>query len=160
MAGNLGSEPSPGVAEPTIVSGFRHQAAIAGITVIGVTVLLISLLTERYRRGWPIDIERPYRASTPEFRVDINQAEWAELTILPNISETMARRVVAYRESHGPFINADDLLGVRGIGPRTLAGLKPYLLPIVPETAAGEGAVELGRTEGHGPDNRVSPARE
>lgn len=50
--------------------------------------------------------------------------------MLPGLGETLAKRIVASRESEGPFRDHDDLRRVRGIGPRTLERIRPYLLPI------------------------------
>jgi competence protein ComEA len=49
---------------------------------------------------------------------------------LPDVGETLARRIIESRDAAGPFGDHDDLLRVRGIGPRTLERLKPYLLPM------------------------------
>ena len=42
----------------------------------------------------------------------------------------MARRIVDSRQTGGAFRDHDDLRRVRGIGPRTLEKLKPFLLPM------------------------------
>jgi competence protein ComEA len=42
----------------------------------------------------------------------------------------MARRIVESRQATGEFRDHDDLRRVRGIGPRTLEKMKPYLLPM------------------------------
>jgi competence protein ComEA len=39
----------------------------------------------------------------------------------------LARRIVEHREAKGLFRQLDDLLQVKGIGPRLLARLKPHL---------------------------------
>ena len=65
-----------------------------------------------------------------QYAVDINVATWPELAQLPQIGETLARRIVESRESEGPFRDHEDLLRVRGIGPKTLEGIEPYLLPM------------------------------
>ncbi|MFM7289968.1 MAG: helix-hairpin-helix domain-containing protein, partial [Planctomycetia bacterium] len=41
-----------------------------------------------------------------------------------------ARRIVDHRRAHGPFATLDDLLDVPGIGPATLAAMRPHLRPI------------------------------
>lgn len=82
-------------------------------------------------QGRQIEIDR----ATPQsvaFEVDLNTAAWPELSVLPNIGETLARRIVESREAEGPFTEVDDLQRVRGIGPRTLEQLRPYLRPIAP----------------------------
>ena len=72
------------------------------------------------------------------FQVDINTAGWPELTQLPDLGETLARRIVQSREQDGPFRDLDDLRRVRGIGPKTMDSLRPYLRPM-PNQAAVAG---------------------
>ena len=79
--------------------------------------------------GRTIDIERaePIAIDT---RIDVNRAEWPELALLPNIGEQLAKRIVADRTDRGPFKDQEDLLRVKGIGPKTLETLRPYLSPL------------------------------
>lgn len=48
--------------------------------------------------------------------VNINTATAKQLQTLPGIGETLALRIVAYREEHGNFSSVADLLNVTGIG--------------------------------------------
>jgi competence protein ComEA len=57
-------------------------------------------------------------------RIDLNRAGPTELDALPGIGPVLAGRIVAHRELHGPFRRAEDLLAVRGIGPRLLERLR------------------------------------
>ena len=57
--------------------------------------------------------------------VDLNQATLSELERLPRVGPALAKRIVAYREAHGPFRSLEDLRHVRGIGPATIALLTP-----------------------------------
>lgn len=59
--------------------------------------------------------------------LDINAASVAELEALPNIGEVLAERIVAYRETHGPFTTVDDLLLVDGVSPGDLEALRPLI---------------------------------
>ncbi len=61
-------------------------------------------------------------------------ADWPEFAQLPDIGETLARRIVESRVEQGPYADHDQLLRVRGIGPRTLERMRPYLRPM-PEAA-------------------------
>ena len=62
------------------------------------------------------------------------------MCLMPGIGEQLARRIVAERTTGGPFRDWDDLRRVRGIGPRTLEGMRPYLLPMPDwEATAGDG---------------------
>lgn len=60
------------------------------------------------------------------FEVRVNQADWPELTLLPHIGEVLARRIVEYRQEHGPFQSVEELQQVKGIGPKTVRRIKPY----------------------------------
>jgi competence protein ComEA len=89
-------------------------------------------------RGELIEIDRA-EPLTARYLVDLNAAEWPELAELPEIGETLARRIVESRTAAGPFGDHEDLLRVQGIGPRTLDKLRPYLLPMPDQdTVAGE----------------------
>ena len=51
-----------------------------------------------------------------ELQLDINEMSKAQLIALPGIGETLADRIIAYRDQYGPFQSMDDLLNVEGIG--------------------------------------------
>jgi len=53
-------------------------------------------------------------------RLHLNEADADALARLPGIGPALAERIVAAR----PFATVDDLLRVRGIGPKTLAALR------------------------------------
>jgi competence protein ComEA len=58
--------------------------------------------------------------STPQFSgpLNINTANAESLQALPGIGPTLAERVVADRQAHGPFQSEEELLRVPGIGPK------------------------------------------
>jgi competence protein ComEA len=56
--------------------------------------------------------------------LDINRASASELEELPGIGPTLAQRIVEHRESEGPFSTVEELMNVRGVGERTLDGLR------------------------------------
>jgi competence ComEA-like helix-hairpin-helix protein len=68
--------------------------------------------------------------SDNRFTVNINAAGETELAQLPGLGATTARRIIDHRKEHGPFTSLDGLLDVPGIGPATLAAMRPYLRPI------------------------------
>jgi competence ComEA-like helix-hairpin-helix protein len=57
--------------------------------------------------------------------LDVNRATADELAGLPGIGPALARRVVEWRQEHGPFAAVDDLVKVPGIGPATVERLRP-----------------------------------
>ena len=86
--------------------------------------------------GWGgrlIEIDRA-EPRTARFQVDINRADWPELMQLPGIGPTLAKRIVESRLAAGPFADHDDLRRVRGIGPKTMEQIRPYLRPM-PDSA-------------------------
>jgi DNA uptake protein ComE-like DNA-binding protein len=59
--------------------------------------------------------------------IEINRATVAELELLPGVGPSLARRLVDARARAGGFALERDLLGVRGLGPKTLQKLRPFL---------------------------------
>jgi competence protein ComEA len=58
--------------------------------------------------------------------VDVNRASAAELQKLPGIGPTTAQHIIEERQK-GRFKSVDDLRRVRGIGPKKLEALRPYV---------------------------------
>ena len=58
--------------------------------------------------------------------VNLNTASASELTALPGIGETLAARIVEWREENGPFARVDQVMAVSGIGPATYERIRPY----------------------------------
>ena len=56
--------------------------------------------------------------------VNINKANSAQLQSLSGIGPTKAQEIMKYRKAHGGFKTADELVNVKGIGPKTLQKLK------------------------------------
>ncbi|SHK21860.1 ComEA family DNA-binding protein [Rhodothermus profundi] len=59
--------------------------------------------------------------------LNVNTATAEELERLPRIGPVLARRIVEYRKTHGPFRHVDELEAVPGIGPKTLQELRPLI---------------------------------
>jgi competence protein ComEA len=51
---------------------------------------------------------------------NINSADEDALVALPGIGRSLARRIITYRDEHGPFDTIDQLEVVQGIGPRNI----------------------------------------
>jgi competence protein ComEA len=120
------------------------QAAVASLVAFALVGMTVYWLVQGGHRGELIEIDRA-EPLTARFLVDINSADWPELSELPDIGETLARRIVDSRAAAGRFADHDDLLRVRGIGPLTLEKLRPYLLPVPDqEDVAGGAALRPG----------------
>lgn len=59
--------------------------------------------------------------------LNINTASAEELQTLPNIGERMAERIIDHRTQHGDFTSVDALQNVKGIGPKTIEKLRPFV---------------------------------
>lgn len=57
-------------------------------------------------------------------KIDINRAEVWLIEALSGIGETLAQRIVDYRQQNGPFHNTNELLKVAGIGTATYEQIK------------------------------------
>lgn len=115
-------------------------------------VALAYVLIARYAR--PLTFDRgigiePARVGQVEQRIDPNTARWGELARLPNIGETLAKRIVAYRNQQRAgtepgqgsgvvFSSLEDLRAIRGIGPKTLDQLADYLKLPAPGRGCGD----------------------
>ena len=76
----------------------------------------------RVELAHPAEISRRLDAALEQGRrLSLNAATAAELERLPGIGPSLAERIVAYRDAHGPFTSMDELCQVRGIGPALLA---------------------------------------
>lgn len=60
-------------------------------------------------------------------KININTATAEDLTLLPGIGNTLAERIVAYRQTHGQFASIDELVNVKGIGTETLSRLSQFI---------------------------------
>ena len=53
-------------------------------------------------------------------KININTAPVEELINLHRIGPSYAERIVQYRETNGPFVKIEDIMMVKGVGPKTL----------------------------------------
>lgn len=65
--------------------------------------------------------------SSNDSKVNINTASETELQTLSGIGESLAERIVTYREENGKFKNIEDLKNVSGIGDKKFESLKEYI---------------------------------
>ncbi len=145
--------------------GIRYLLLRPGEAPGGVQILADS------RRGSPmahrdsaVQLARPLAAGET---VDVDRAGAQELARLPGVGPSLARKIVAWREAHGPFGGLPELDSVPGIGPGLLRNLAahaafsgpPRPVPPQPPAPAPAGpldlnaatAQELDRLPGIGP---------
>jgi len=112
-AGIAGTPPDP---DKTIASGSRVEVTPAGgygvSTMSGAQLMTLGLL------------------------MNLNRATAEDLEAIPGLGPALARRIIDYRQAHGPFKVVEDLQEVPGISPQNLQKLKPYLGLGSPEDTA------------------------
>jgi competence protein ComEA len=120
-----GSIPTPEPLVWGLSRGDRWFLAVMLIVLAG--LLALHVRRDVARQTAPVEIVRP---QSPDyvFQLDPNTANWVEWAQLDGIGPTLAKRLVAHRDEHGPFRTPDDVGRVKGIGPKTLDKLRPHLV--------------------------------
>jgi len=111
----------------------RERGTMAALTVLVAGGL--GWLAWQQRRV-PIAIQAgptpPYaqwdRAVRRAQTVDLNRASPEELERLPGIGPSLAARIAAHRQAHGPFASVADLDAVPGLGPKTIEQFRDYVV--------------------------------
>ena len=89
--------------------------------VLAVAAVLLCWHTARGKQG---SIE----PKSYKFRIDMNTATQGELQTLPGIGPQLSASIIQYRDEHTPIVDFDDILNVRGIGPKRHSVMKPYFV--------------------------------
>jgi competence ComEA-like helix-hairpin-helix protein len=63
----------------------------------------------------------------PAQPVNINTANSDQLQTVPGIGPATAGKILQMRKSYGAFKSVDDLLAIRGLGPKRLEKMRKYL---------------------------------
>jgi competence protein ComEA len=71
----------------------------------------------------------PATGATPAGPVQLSTATAEQLDALPGVGPATAQKIIAHRDSHGPFRSVDDLDAVPGIGPSRLEQLRDLVVP-------------------------------
>jgi competence protein ComEA len=128
----IGAAARPGVfvfPQPPALSAVLAQAGAAGVSGSMDTKLSSGSKVEVTGEGQC----RLGRMDGPQLltlglAIDINRANQTDLESLPGIGPVMAKRILDFRQKHGPFQKIDDLEQVSGIGPKKMAQIKPFLV--------------------------------
>lgn len=107
----------------------RKRWKIQGLLLL-ISLLLVGMFwhctQQNVQESGLIDI-MSYRTKFNVYRIELNTADVETLMILPEISRTLAQRIVSYREEHGNYTSVRQLLLVEGIDETLLDDLIPYV---------------------------------
>lgn len=107
-----------------------HRARLASILICSACVVLLGAMPLR------VPLHSPGSHSTLIAKgIDPNTAHWFELSQLPGIGESLARRIIEFRvrkesdqaTSKPIFRTAADLDPISGMGEKTIRRLQPFL---------------------------------
>ena len=56
--------------------------------------------------------------------INLNTADKAALESISGIGPAKANAIIKYREEHGSFKSVDELLNIKGVGPKILESIK------------------------------------
>jgi competence protein ComEA len=121
-----------------------HADQLVLALLSAIMLVLLAAYWVRLTRWGTVPVEvRHLEPRQLDFRIDVNSATWVEWGQLDGIGDAMARRIVADREENGPFRSIEELRRVKGIGPKTLERLRPWL-SIGPQQPPGDGLPATG----------------
>jgi len=114
--------PSPGIAElssagsslPTMSHAFSPESTVSAFKD--------KTLSARMAK---VDAEKS--VLNVQALLDVNDASQEDLERLPGLGTLLAERIVAYRQTNGPFRHVEELERVRGIGRKRLLQLRPLI---------------------------------
>jgi competence ComEA-like helix-hairpin-helix protein len=90
----------------------------------------------------------------PTQPININTADSRQLQLVPGIGPSTAAKILQMRKSYGAFKSLNDLMAIRGIGPKRLEKMRKYLTvgksaaPNTPQPASCSGCA---KTKPHAP---------
>ncbi len=122
-----GVVPSPGWVQPVRLD-IHSAVRAAGASTDGI-------VNGPVLPGWTIELgeEKQVRVSPSAdllvfgLPLPLNEVDAKALEALPGIGPARAAAIVLDRREKGPFPTLDSLVRVRGIGPKTLEALRPFL---------------------------------
>ena len=123
------------------MSDLRKKIQLTLLVIVCVVLLITAHAADTHVQAWmnatnpPVAIQLPtLPPQTPapqgeekRVKVNLNEVDAWVLTAIPGIGETIAQRVIAYREANGGFMDVRELMRVDGIGEKLYGVMKEYV---------------------------------
>ena len=115
-----------------MTKNIRNLAAaltLALTTLVGSTALAAPTATTG-AQDMSVELDDGARfdaAQSLEGEININTASAQQLELLPGIGPSIAARIVDYREEH-PYKQRNNIMRIKGIGQKTFAKIKDFLV--------------------------------
>ena len=115
---------SPAAPEPKPPWTQSSQIVLAVLVLVALGLISYHSWNLRPGNARPTDL---VSAPNQVTKIELNQADRAQLLLLPGVGETLAERIEEHRRQRQGFDRVEDLLEVRGMGEKTLARLRPWV---------------------------------
>ena len=105
----------------------KTELVLLLLAVLFAGAMLLLRSSQTVESDWQVTPEREAKTEQALKPVNINTATEEELIAVEGIGPTLAQRIVAYREEHGPFASIEELDNVKGIGMSLIENIR-YLI--------------------------------
>jgi competence protein ComEA len=95
----------------------------------------------------------------PAHPININTAGSSDLKQVPGIGPSTAQKILDTRKSYGSFKSVDDLLSIKGIGPKKLEKMRKYLTVSKPHSKKQSNSPQTAAAPAKPPPTK-SPAKQ
>jgi len=118
--------PPPVQAIPSVSAVWPRSAQLVTAFLLGLAsaLIIINMWSMSLWSTRPLDLERN---NPSRYRIDLNQADYAQLLQVPGIGDRTAEKIEVYRQEHGPFLNTTELTQIHGIGPAKFEKMSDWL---------------------------------
>jgi competence protein ComEA len=143
---------------PPVSAVWPRSAQLTTAFLLGLaTALLIMHLWSMSRWSTrPLVLEQ---SPVARYRVDLNQADHAQLLQVSGIGDRTADKIEAYRQEHGDFHSPEELTRVRGIGPATYQKMSDWVT-VRPGTSKTADDAKVSRQQNAPTDSKRTSKKE